>query len=148
MSVIERLRVIGIAVSSIEKSARFYEDVLGLERVWSGDYPENPIQAKVVKYVIGEVALNLMEPTDPDSAVARFIRKRGEGLFSLVLAIRPGGLDQLASKGLKEAFPKRTVMRDADFGPGEHYSEATITWNDPRGTGVLFELQELVRAAR
>lgn len=148
MATIERVRVIGIAVKSIEQSAKFYEGVLGLERVWSGDYPEKPIQARVVKYVIGEVALNLMEPTDSESAVGRFIRKRGEGLFSLVLAVRPGGLDHLVSKGLKEAFPKRLVMKDADFGPGEHYAQATITWNDPREGGVLFELQELIRSAR
>ena len=144
MNTIERLRVIGIAVKSLEQSAKFYEGVLGLERVWSGNYPEKPIQARVIKYVIGDVALNLMEPTSPDSAVARFIAKRGEGLFSLVMAVRPGGLDQLVSRGLKEAFPKRFVMKDADFGPGEHYAQATITWNDPREAGVLLELQELL----
>ncbi len=105
MSEVERLRVIGIAVKSLEKSKRFYEDILGLKPIWSQSYPEKPIQATVVKYMIGSVALNLMEPTDEKSAVARFIQRRGEGLFSLVVAVKPGGLDALVDRGLKEAFP-------------------------------------------
>lgn len=147
MSELERLRVIGIAVKSIEKSSKFYENVLGLKRVWQNDYPEKPIQARVVKYFIGSVALNLMEPTAPDSAVGRFIARRGEGLFSLVVAVKPGGLDKLAERGMKEAFPTRHVMEDADFGGGEHYKKVTISWNDPRQEPILLELQELIKAA-
>ena len=140
---IERVRVIGIAVKSLKESAVFYENVLGLEPVWQADFPEPPIEARVLKYKIGDLALNLMEPTRTGSAVDRFIERRGEGLFSLVVAVSPGGLEDLRKRGLKEAFPQHHIMENADFGGGEVYERVEIAWNDPRQAGVLLEIQEL-----
>ena len=68
-----------IAVRDLEKARRIYEEDLGLELHTT--YVAESEKIRVARYYVGEVALELMEATAPDSEVARFIEKRGEGFF-------------------------------------------------------------------
>lgn len=68
-----------IAVKDLEKARRVYEEDLGLEL--HATYVADSEKIHVARYYIGDVALELIESTEPDSDVARFIERRGEGVF-------------------------------------------------------------------
>ncbi len=70
-----------LAVRDLAAARRTYEEVLGLEL--DCEYIAESEKIKVARYYIGEVALELMESTSPDGEVAKFIARRGEGVFLL-----------------------------------------------------------------
>ncbi len=76
-----RIDHICLAVRNLAAARRIYEDVLGLEL--DCEYVAESEKIKVARYYIGEVALELMESTTPDGEVAKFIARRGEGVFLL-----------------------------------------------------------------
>ncbi len=80
MSYIDHL---GIAVKSLAEAKKFYEK-LGLDVM-----PEEIVEAEKVRLAmvpVGESRIELLEPTSPDSTIARFIEKRGEGLHHVAAA--------------------------------------------------------------
>ncbi len=76
---------IGIAVQDLEKQTAFYRDVLGLEFEGFEDLPDRGLKIAVFK--IGEVRIELLQPTVPDNTVAKFIEKSGEGIHHLAFAV-------------------------------------------------------------
>jgi methylmalonyl-CoA/ethylmalonyl-CoA epimerase len=68
-----------IAVKDLEQARQVYEEDLGLELY--ATYVAESEKIRVARYYVGDVALELMEATAPDSEVARFIERRGEGFF-------------------------------------------------------------------
>lgn len=78
---IKKIDHLGIAVPSIEEARIFYEKVLGLvcEKI-------ETVAAQKVKtafYKIGDIHIELLEPTGPDSPVARFLEKKGPGFHHI-----------------------------------------------------------------
>jgi methylmalonyl-CoA/ethylmalonyl-CoA epimerase len=67
------------AVRSLDQARRVYENVLGLEPSCEYEAPQESI--KVIRYWLGSVAVELLEPMTPDCEVARFLETRGEGFF-------------------------------------------------------------------
>ncbi len=78
---LKKIDHLGIAVRSIEKARIFYEEVLGL----ACDRIEEVASQKVrvAFFKIGEVSLELLEPTDPESTIAGFLEKHGEGIHHI-----------------------------------------------------------------
>ena len=76
---------IGIAVKSIDEMMRFYRDGLGIAEVHREEVPSQKV--KVASFLVGQSALELLEPTAPDSPVAVFIEKRGPGIHHIALAV-------------------------------------------------------------
>ena len=72
---------IGVAVRSIEESRKFYEETLGLECYKIEEVPDQKVRTAFFK--IGEVKIELLEPTDPESPVAKFLEKRGPGFHHI-----------------------------------------------------------------
>jgi len=72
---------IGIAVRSIEESRKFYEDVLFLKCYKIEEVPDQKV--RVAFFMIGDVKIELLEPTDPDSPVAKFLEKKGPGFHHI-----------------------------------------------------------------
>jgi methylmalonyl-CoA/ethylmalonyl-CoA epimerase len=68
-----------IAVKDLEEARQVYEEDLGLELHTT--YVAESEKIRVARYYVGDVALELMEATEPDSDVGRFIARRGEGFF-------------------------------------------------------------------
>ena len=68
-----------IAVKDLEKAQKIYEEDLGLEL--HSAYVAESEKIRVARYYVGDVALELMEATEADSDVGRFLEKRGEGFF-------------------------------------------------------------------
>jgi len=70
---------IGIAVSSIRDALPFYRDILGL----APGRPEIADGATIVSLHFGAVDVELLEPADPSSPVAKFLAKRGPGIHHI-----------------------------------------------------------------
>lgn len=68
-----------IAVRSVDKAREVYEGLLGLEPACEYVAPEESI--RVIRYYVGSVAVEIMEPTNETCEVAKFLGGRGEGLF-------------------------------------------------------------------
>jgi methylmalonyl-CoA epimerase len=104
--VFRKIDHIGIATSSIERSLTFWRDVCGLQ---AEDVVELPSQGvRVCMLCIGDSSLELIEPTEPDSAVASFIQKRGEGLLHVCFEVEQieEVLQSLAEKGCRLVDPQ------------------------------------------
>ena len=69
-----RLDHIGIAVRDLEAAVRFYRDVLGLELE---EVPEERVRVATLR--VGDVRIELLQGTDPESAVSKFVREGGRG---------------------------------------------------------------------
>ncbi len=129
MSYIDHL---GIAVKSLAEARKFYEK-LGLEIM-----PEETVEAEKVRLMmvpVGESRLELLEPTAPDSTIARFIQKRGEGLHHVAVHVNDlaGTVERLKAAGT------RLISDDIKIGAGGHL----YVFVHPSSTGgVLLELVE------
>ena len=124
---------IGIAIKNLEEALQFYEDVLGLKSVKIEVVEEQKIKAALLP--VGESKLELIQATDPNSPVAKFIDARGEGIQHI--AIRVNNLEEK----LKELSEKgvRLIDRVPRFGAGG----ARIAFLHPKSTfNVLLELCE------
>ena len=76
---IEKIDHICFAVKDLDRTKKIYKDNLGL--VPTVEYVAESEFIKVARYYVGEVAVELMESTSPEGEVAKFIKKRGEGVF-------------------------------------------------------------------
>jgi methylmalonyl-CoA/ethylmalonyl-CoA epimerase len=96
---IERIDHICFAVKDLERTKKIYEDNLGLAP--TVEYVAESEYIKVARYYIGEVAVELMESTSPEGEVAKFIKKRGEGVFLISYKVDDldGALAELKAKG-------------------------------------------------
>jgi methylmalonyl-CoA/ethylmalonyl-CoA epimerase len=90
-----------IAVRDLDEARRAYEEDLGLELHLL--YTAESEKIRVARYDLGDVALELIEATSPDSEVAKFIEKRGEGFFLISYRVDDveDALAELRAKGVK-----------------------------------------------
>jgi len=97
----KRIDHISIAVKNLDDARKIYENIFDLGQ--TVEYVSESEKIKVARYYIGEVALELMEATHPDSEVAKFIEKKGEGVFLISYAVDdvPQSLKELKDKGFK-----------------------------------------------
>jgi len=72
---------IGIAVRNIEESRKFYEDVLELECYKIEEVPDQKVRTAFFK--VGKVKIELLEPTEPESPIAKFLEKKGPGIHHI-----------------------------------------------------------------
>jgi methylmalonyl-CoA/ethylmalonyl-CoA epimerase len=74
---IRKIDHLGIAVRSIEEGRKFYE-ALGLHVESIEEVPQEKVRVAFIP--CGEARIELLEPTDPESPIAKFLEKRGPGL--------------------------------------------------------------------
>ena len=124
---------IGIAVKSLEESIPYYENVLGLKCYSIEEVPEQKV--KTAFFMIGQTKLELLEPTNEDSPVAKFIEKKGEGVHHMAFAV-----DNLQS-ALTEMEEKDIQLIDKQ--PRKGAEGLNIAFLHPKSTkGVLTEFCE------
>jgi len=129
---LKKISHIGIAVHSIEAAAKFYQK-LGLE-IESIEVVESQ-KVRVAFISIGDVRIELLEPTSDQSAVAKYLEKKGEGIHHLALST-----DNLTER-LSEIKEKGIRLIDKVPRPGAH--SANIAFLHPKSThGILLELCE------
>jgi methylmalonyl-CoA epimerase len=123
---------IGVAVKSLDAAKSIYEK-LGLSI--SEEETVEQEQVRVVMIPVGESRLELLEATGDDSAIARFIAKRGEGLHHVCLRVPdlPAAVARLKSDGV------RLVSDEIKTGAGGH---RYVFVHPSSAGGVLLELVE------
>ncbi len=128
---LEQIEHIGIAVKNIEEALNFYERILGLKCYKVEEVADQKVKTAFLK--IGEVKLELLEPTSDDSPVAKFIEKRGEGIHHI--AFKSGNIvEDLQSL-------KNNGVRLIDEHPRAGADNMKIAFLHPKSTrGVLFEI--------
>jgi methylmalonyl-CoA/ethylmalonyl-CoA epimerase len=122
---------IGIAVRSLA-SAKIYEDLgLTIEHVETVDTQ----RVKTAFLSVGDSNLELLEPTSPDSPIAKFIEKRGEGIHHICLRVDDleAHLERLKAAGYR-------LINEAPV-PGAHGCRVAFL-HPSAGNGVLIELSE------
>src|SRR6185437_10039907 len=104
---------LGVAVKSLAAARKFYEN-LGLEVV--GEETVEDEQVHLAMVPVGESRIELLEATSSDSAIARFIAKRGEGLHHIALRVNDlaATVERLKEKGT------RLISEDIKVGAGGH----------------------------
>lgn len=124
---------VGIAVRDLSEALAFYRDALGLEVEASENVATQRVNAHFLP--AGESTLELLEGTAPDSAITKYIDKRGPGLHHITLRVDDiaGALDQLKARGVR--------LIDEQPRPGAEH--ALVAFVHPSSAhGVLVELKE------
>ena len=124
---------IGIAVKNLDEAIKFYEGVLGLKCYAVEEVEDQKV--KTAFFQIGQTKIELLESTDPDGPIGRFIEKRGQGIHHIAFAT-----DKL-EYSLKELKEKGINLIDEK--PRKGAEGLNIVFIHPKDTyGVLTELCE------
>jgi methylmalonyl-CoA/ethylmalonyl-CoA epimerase len=124
---------IGIAVKSIDQAGKFYTEALGLKIQNIENVAEQKVNVAFLPITDSEV--ELVESTDPDGPVAKFIEARGEGVQHIAFRVEniEEALEELKAKG----------VRLIDQEPRKGAGGAKIAFIHPKETnGVLVEICE------
>lgn len=124
---------IAIAVKDLEDSIKYYEDVLGLKCYAIEEVTDQKV--KTAFFQVGQTKIELLEATSPDSTVAKFIEKRGQGIHHLAFAV----------EGIESALAevKEKGVRLLDEKPRRGAEGLDIAFLHPKSTqGVLTEFCE------
>lgn len=122
---------IGIAVKNLEESTKYYEDVLGLKCYAVEEVKDQKVKTAFFK--IGQTKIELLESTDPEGPIGKYIEKRGEGIHHIAFST-----DDLQG-ALNEAEEKN--IRLIDKAPRKGAEGLNIGFLHPKSTGgVLTEL--------
>jgi methylmalonyl-CoA/ethylmalonyl-CoA epimerase len=126
-----RIAHVGIAVPSIAGALPFYRDVLGLVP----GAPESADGATIVSLALGEASLELLEPQDTDSPVAKFLDRRGPGIHHI--CFRVADLDRAVAQC------RAAGLRLVDDTPRQGAHGRRVAFLHPRSTaGILLELTD------
>lgn len=127
----KKLEHIGIAVKSLEDSAQIFKDILGVD-----SYKMEQVASENVNtlfYQVGDTKIELLEATSPESAISKFIEKRGEGIHHLAFEV-----DEIEEK-IAELLEKGYRMIH-EF-PKDGADNKRIAFMHPKSSnGVLVEL--------
>jgi len=123
---------LGIAVENLKESIAIYA-ALGLELEGTEEVPEQKVS--VAMFPCGESRIELLESTDPDGPIGKFVAKRGPGIHHVAFGVNDiaATLEELASRGV------RLIDERPRIGAGG----AKIAFVHPSATGgILVELCE------
>jgi len=130
---IKKISHIGIAVKDLNDALRFYREALHLEVEGFEEVKDQKV--KIAFIPIGETRIELLESTDPEGPIAKFIAKRGEGIHHVAFEV----------DGIEEALQelKGSGVQLIDEKPRIGAHKLKIAFLHPESTkGVLLELCE------
>lgn len=136
---IKKIDHLGIAVESHAGAHELYEGLLGLTRKHVEEVPQQKVRTAF--YPCADVNFELLEPTDPEGPVGKFLSKRGEGFHHVAFEVDDirAELARLAGRGVE--------LIDKTPRPGAHHTQ--IAFLHPRSTrGLLVELVERPKPTR
>jgi methylmalonyl-CoA/ethylmalonyl-CoA epimerase len=96
---ISHIEHIGIAVNSLEEAIPFYEETLGLKCYAIEEVADQKV--KTAFFMVGQTKIELLESTDPEGPVGKFLEKKGQGVHHLAFAVENVN-EALAELGSKE----------------------------------------------
>lgn len=98
---ISHIEHIGIAVKNLDEAIRFYENSLGLQCYNIEEVKDQKV--KTAFFMVGQTKLELLESTEPDGPIGKYIEKKGEGIHHLAFAVEniEGALKEIEGKGVQ-----------------------------------------------
>jgi methylmalonyl-CoA/ethylmalonyl-CoA epimerase len=124
---------IGIAVANLESAIELYEKILGLKCYNIESVPDQKVRTAF--FMIGATKIELLESTDPEGPVGKFIEKRGEGIHHIAFAVNN------IEEHLRHADKMGISLIDAV--PRKGAENLDIAFFHPKSTsGVLIEICE------
>lgn len=133
----DKIEHIGIAVKDLEKSNILFSKLLGVPH-----YKEEEVASEGVRtsfFRSGPNKVELLEATNPDSPIAKFLEKKGEGIHHVAFAVDDIVLEMARLK--EEGF---TVLNEK---PKKGADNKLVAFLHPKGTnGVLVELCQEIKA--
>ncbi len=127
---ITKINHIGIAVKSIDEAVKLYTDVLGLKVKAIEVLPDQKVRTAIIQ--VGESEIELIESTDPEGVIAKYIANKGEGLHPIAFEVK----DVKAAIG--DMVKKGVPMIDEK--PRTGVEKTSIAFLHPKSTRVLLEL--------
>jgi len=130
---ISHIEHIGIAVKNLEESISFYENTLGLSCYGIEEVKEQKVRTAF--FMVGQTKIELLESTDPEDPIGKFIEKKGEGIHHIAFSTidLEKNLETLSEKGVQ--LIDKTPKKGAEG--------LDIAFLHPKSTkGVLIELCE------
>ena len=131
---ISHIEHLGIAVKSLEQAIPYYENILGMKCYSIEEVADQKV--KTAFFMVGQTKIELLEATSSESAIAKFIEKKGEGIHHLAFAVADGvqnALNEVEEKGIQLI----------DKAPRKGAEGLEIAFLHPKSTlGVLTELCE------
>ena len=122
---------IGIAVSNLEESIKYYEEVLGLKCYAVEEVADQMVKTAFFK--VGQTKIELLESTSPEGPIGKYIEKKGEGIHHIAFNVNN------LHAALKEAEEKGIRLIDKE--PRKGAEGLDIAFLHPKSTnGVLTEL--------
>ncbi len=134
---LKRIHHVGIVVKDLEEALRDYAEALGVAPSPVHEVPKQGV--RVAFFPVGESRLELVQPTDPESGVSRFLEKRGEGIHHICLEVD----DIRAALAALKAKGARLIDEEPRRG-----AEGLVAFVHPASMhGVLLELVQLEQGA-
>ncbi len=125
---------IAIAVKELDKAVETFKKILGIDPVKVEEVPEEKV--RIAMFKVGDVYIELLQGTDPESSVSKFIEKRGEGIHHIALKVESAekASEELRAMGLNVLYEKPRVVSGG---------ERIINFVHPKSVhGVLLEVVE------
>ena len=134
MTKIKKINHVAIVVENIDDALAFWRDQLGLDLDHVEDVPSQA--SKVAFMPVGEGEVELVEPTDPNSGLGKYLEKRGEGMHHLCIEVDDIGamLETLKGNGVR-------LINEA---PLELPGRKMAFIHPKSANGVLVELYEII----
>ncbi|KAB2872286.1 MAG: methylmalonyl-CoA epimerase [Bacteroidales bacterium] len=130
---ISHIEHIGIAVKNLQDAIPFYENILGLKCYNIEEVKDQKV--KTAFFMVGQTKIELLESTDPEGPIGKFIEKKGEGIHHIAFAVK--GIEEQ----LKSIEEKGVTLIDKT--PRKGAEGLDIAFLHPKSTiGVLTELCE------
>lgn len=130
---ISHIEHIGIAVKDLQTAIPYYEEVLGMKCYNIEEVADQKVKTAFFK--VGDTKIELLEPTSPESTIAKFIEKKGEGVHHIAFAVKD------VANALKEVEEKGVQL--IDKAPRNGAEGLRIGFLHPKSTqGVLTEFCE------
>jgi methylmalonyl-CoA/ethylmalonyl-CoA epimerase len=124
---------IGIAVSNLEEAISFYEKVLGLTCYNIEEVVDQKVRTAF--FMVGQTKIELLESTDPEGPIGKFIQKKGAGLHHIAFSV-----EKIEEQLMHAADMGITLI---DCKPRKGAEGLDIAFLHPKATsGVLIELCE------
>ncbi|MBI4640631.1 MAG: methylmalonyl-CoA epimerase [Candidatus Tectomicrobia bacterium] len=125
---IKKIDHLGLAVKDLDETVKFYKESFGLDVEKTEDFQG----FKIAFIPVGNAELELLQDTNPEGAIAKYIERRGEGIQHVAFEV-----DNI-EEALKEAKAKGITLIDEKPRPGAN--NTTVGFLHPKSThGVLIE---------
>jgi methylmalonyl-CoA/ethylmalonyl-CoA epimerase len=132
----KKIEHIGIAVKNIENANKIYSSLFGCP-----PYKTEEVKSEGVKtsfFMTGDSKIELLEATDPDSPIAKFIEKKGEGVHHIAFAV-----DDIESEIIRLKKEGFIVLNET---PKKGADNKLVAFLHPKSTqGVLVELCQEIK---